>query len=180
MHVECAATMRGVGMWIYTRDRSPWCQRAWADRLTSWRQAGLRPPDTSLSNGPGLSRNFSALVSCLLSLSLSTSSPCLPLLSRLPAVSFFTRLPCSRPAVLSRSPTWEDFTVKRSFVSWLTRLALRANGIKILLSESCRFCPSHAARLLAAEILIVRHGALYLIDRRLIRSWRVTVRDMPA
>ena len=48
-----------------TRGWLPRCQRAWADRLTSWQQAGPRPPDTSLSDGPGLSRNSFALVSCL-------------------------------------------------------------------------------------------------------------------
>lgn len=37
------------------------CQRAWADRLTSWQRAGPRPPDTSLSVGPPVSRNSLSL-----------------------------------------------------------------------------------------------------------------------
>lgn len=177
MRVVCAAATRGVGMWI-TRETGR--HGANVRGLTGWQADGK--PDSDHPTPHCQTDRDSLVTPLLLSLvSCSSRSPSLlrvSLLSRRPAVSFFTRLPCSWPAVLSRSPTWEDFMVKRSFVSWLTRLALRTNGIKILLSESCRFCPSRAARLLAASILIVRHGELYLIDRRLMRSWHVTVRDM--
>lgn len=68
---EVVCTRRANSRCESTRGWLARCQRAWADRLTSWQRAGPRPPDTSLSGGPRVSRNSFALVSCLLSSLLS-------------------------------------------------------------------------------------------------------------
>ena len=67
---EAVCTRRAKSVRVGVNPHRGWlarCQRAWADRLTSWQRAGPRPPDTSLSAEPPLSRNSFALVSCLLS-----------------------------------------------------------------------------------------------------------------
>ena len=81
------------------RGRLARCQRAWADRLTSWQRAGPRPPDTSLSVGPPVSRN---------SLSLSLS----PFLRSF-SVSRSFRDPSQAAVVRSADESWEKEEKKR-------------------------------------------------------------------